>query len=804
MSGRAVDPARARIVLVGTYAYSDPALPDVPVIANNVADLAKALTDPELGGFDPAHCVVAPPRAGVEQVGDLLVQAAAEAEDLLLFYYSGHGLLGPLRRELYLTLAGTRPDRLAFTALAFDAVRDACLESRARSRVVILDSCFSGRAIGQALAGDGEVVANQLEVAGTYTLTSAPANRTAVVLPGEEHTAFTERLLRLLRGGSAEAGAVLTLGDIYRHLRGQLGAEGLPLPQQRGTETADLLGLVRNRYVGGAGGVGVAGDVGVEQVASGQGAESQVLSDPVVVVGPAPGSAAVSGETVVLTRERARRLVDEAMRAVPGSYAEHSKAYMRCKIAGAVAGVDPEIAEQVADANEQLVLAASDAEARAKALTEIVKATVGSDLRRAERAAVAIPNPQVKAEELARVVKAMARSDPRRAEQLAMEISDERHRARALVEVLRVVAGRDSEAAGRLAHEAERAAVAIEKPARKAEALAGIVGGLAGCDPQRAERLIEEARIVALSISGKYYSSRALEEVVKGVAGSNPERAESIALDISDKFTRTSALAVIAMAVAGSDPGRAEWLAEAVWKNGGDKELRALRLAEIAQALAGRDPEAAGRVAGMAERAAMAILRSQNRVPILLRLVQILADSQPQMAGRLAGVAESGSPAIYRASDIAVSLVGSDLQRAERAALMMKNLENKSAALVKIVMVVAESDSRHAEELALAIPGEMHKAHALAEVARVVAGSDRQRAELLVDRAERAALKAASGWQRARGLALVARAVVGSDPGRAAGLADLAERAVLEGDGGALRVDGVVMILGVLGWGEAE
>lgn len=248
MSGRPVDPTRSRIVLVGIPTYQDPRLPDVPEIANNIADLAELLTDPQLGGFDTAHCLVPPPDSGIAEVGDLLVQAAAEAEDLLMFYYSGHGLVGGRNHELYLSFAGTRPDRIGFTALPFAAVRDAFQESGAASRVVILDSCFSGRAIGNTLSASGEDVLGQVEVAGTYTLTSAPANRTAIVLPSERHTAFTGRLLRLLRDGSSQAGKMLSLGDIYRHLQTRLRAEGLPAPQQCGTETADLLGLVRNRF----------------------------------------------------------------------------------------------------------------------------------------------------------------------------------------------------------------------------------------------------------------------------------------------------------------------------------------------------------------------------------------------------------------------------------------------------------------------------------------------------------------------------------------------------------------------------
>src|SRR5690242_617576 len=133
MNVRRVDPARSRIVLVGVDAYTDSSIPDEPAIANNITDFAAVLTDPALGGFDPEHLLVAPPGAGVDQVGNLLVAAAAEAEDLLLFYYAGHGFPTSRRAELHLSLAGTRVDQLAFTALPFDAVRDAFLDSGAGS-----------------------------------------------------------------------------------------------------------------------------------------------------------------------------------------------------------------------------------------------------------------------------------------------------------------------------------------------------------------------------------------------------------------------------------------------------------------------------------------------------------------------------------------------------------------------------------------------------------------------------------------------------------------------------------------------
>ncbi|MBR7837753.1 hypothetical protein KDL01_31035 [Actinospica durhamensis] len=163
---RAVDPARSRIVLVGSPFYDDPSLTDVPQVARNLADLAEVFSDPALGGFPAEHCLTADPGTSVEQVGDLLVRAAAEAEDLLLFYFAGHGLIGP-RNELYLCLRSTRWRNPAFSALRFETVRDAFLEhSHIKNRAVILDCCFSGRASG-ILSGPGaDAVAEGLEITG--------------------------------------------------------------------------------------------------------------------------------------------------------------------------------------------------------------------------------------------------------------------------------------------------------------------------------------------------------------------------------------------------------------------------------------------------------------------------------------------------------------------------------------------------------------------------------------------------------------------------------------------------------------
>ncbi|GAA3449710.1 caspase, EACC1-associated type [Dactylosporangium matsuzakiense] len=240
---RLPDPARSRLVLIGTGAYRSADLPDVPVIATNIRDMQAALTC-----IKPEHRVVVPPHANAELVGELLTTAAREAHDTLIVYYAGHGLLSPRGLELYLTLAGTEPARLAFSALRFEAVREAFLDSPARNRIAILDCCYSGRAIGTPLAAAGHEVLGQLVVEGSYILTSSPGTRTSVVLPGEPHTAFTHRFLQLLSEGIPGGPELLTLRAIYHHLLQALARENLPPPQQSGTATADTLALATNRW----------------------------------------------------------------------------------------------------------------------------------------------------------------------------------------------------------------------------------------------------------------------------------------------------------------------------------------------------------------------------------------------------------------------------------------------------------------------------------------------------------------------------------------------------------------------------
>jgi uncharacterized caspase-like protein len=245
---RLPDPARSRVVLIGASTYADAEnLPELPAVRRSVADLREALTDPEFGIVPPENCTVLLDHEAVPALARELLPVVEAAEDLLLVYFAGHGLKAGRRHTLYLGQFHTSFQAPQFGSLAFDTLRDAVLDSPATTKVIVLDCCLAGLALGEPMGEPGGALMSEVEVEGAYVMVSAPRNKAALILPGEERTAFTERLLRVLRSGVPGGPELLSVEGVYKRLRSVMSGEGLNLPDRRSSRTADEIALVRNR-----------------------------------------------------------------------------------------------------------------------------------------------------------------------------------------------------------------------------------------------------------------------------------------------------------------------------------------------------------------------------------------------------------------------------------------------------------------------------------------------------------------------------------------------------------------------------
>ncbi|MDG6107345.1 caspase family protein [Dactylosporangium aurantiacum] len=237
---------RSRAILIGSSTYSSRKLINIPAVTNNITALAAIFTDPLHGHLAHKNCEVVRNPANPVDLYRQIRETASSALDTLIIYFSGHGLVSS-KGELFLALKETDPSDLRHTAFTFEAVREILAECPAERRVVILDCCYSGRAIDSFMSDRDGAVAGQVHIEGTYTLTSSDGNRLSVAPKGAEFTAFSGELISTLRQGIQGGPELIRLSsDLYPVVRASLSAKGLPSPLQVGFQTIGSLALTKN------------------------------------------------------------------------------------------------------------------------------------------------------------------------------------------------------------------------------------------------------------------------------------------------------------------------------------------------------------------------------------------------------------------------------------------------------------------------------------------------------------------------------------------------------------------------------
>ncbi|MFI9030021.1 caspase domain-containing protein [Streptomyces sp. NPDC053560] len=236
-------PLDSRAVFIGTSAYDT--LPELPSVQNGLLDLCGALTS-QYGTFHPSNARTVLNPGSVTEALAPLEEAASEAADTLVLYLAGHGLLDSYDGELSLGMVSSRPG-VSYTALPYNWVRELIANSPARRRIVIMDCCFSGSVLHTMGAED---LAPASAIEGTYLITSTSPTARAMAPAGQQYTAFTGELLRILSAGIPGGPEVLDLDLIYQHLNGELARQGLPRPQRQDRNGLGRLGLALNPAAG--------------------------------------------------------------------------------------------------------------------------------------------------------------------------------------------------------------------------------------------------------------------------------------------------------------------------------------------------------------------------------------------------------------------------------------------------------------------------------------------------------------------------------------------------------------------------
>jgi hypothetical protein len=229
------------VALIGFAQYSH--APDLPAIVNNLNSLREFFVSADGWGMAAEHCHVIEDATTADDLIAPLNRAAAEARDTLFVYYAGHGILDEAL-EFSLSVPGSRLHE-PWTGVSYRWIRQAITRSRAKRRVAVLDSCFSGK-VHAAMGSPSQAVKAQTAAGGTVVLTSARDDRVALAPEGERYTAFTGELLTVLRRGIDGGSRLITVDQVYDQVKFALAIKGRPRPDRTGSDTCGKTVLAVN------------------------------------------------------------------------------------------------------------------------------------------------------------------------------------------------------------------------------------------------------------------------------------------------------------------------------------------------------------------------------------------------------------------------------------------------------------------------------------------------------------------------------------------------------------------------------
>ncbi|MFE2262609.1 caspase, EACC1-associated type [Streptomyces griseosporeus] len=227
-----IDFGRSRAILLGTsdYRAGFEGRRPMPAALRSLREMRRLLTGP--GEWPPARITTFKNKQGSGRLLQSITALLDDVEDVLLFYYVGHGqplVAGNGRFDLGLALTDTSEDaaQRALTSLRFRDLREQIEGSRARIKILVLDCCCAGIATRFAEPAshltDHADQATPVRGAGTYIWAACGHTQRTFFEDGPEGlTYFTKYLAEAVRAARAEQTLGATVANLHDDVRRRL------------------------------------------------------------------------------------------------------------------------------------------------------------------------------------------------------------------------------------------------------------------------------------------------------------------------------------------------------------------------------------------------------------------------------------------------------------------------------------------------------------------------------------------------------------------------------------------------------
>jgi len=221
----------AVVVGISRYAHSGSRFANLQYAAADAALFREFLAGPESGGFARDHVLcLLDEKATLQNLKRALFEFLAQAhkDDLVVIFFSGHGLPEPRSAQLFLLCHDSDPEHLASTAFPMYDVQTALSRFIKAERVLVYaDACHAG-----GLSGDGNAKGSSYNPVHQYFQQLAQARGRLIFTASQKgelsfesekygggHGAFTHFLVKGLRGGAdGDSNRLITAEEIGKYV----------------------------------------------------------------------------------------------------------------------------------------------------------------------------------------------------------------------------------------------------------------------------------------------------------------------------------------------------------------------------------------------------------------------------------------------------------------------------------------------------------------------------------------------------------------------------------------------------------
>ncbi len=228
----------AVVIGISRYAHGGKVFPELKYAARDAKAFTEFLRSERSGGFGPQRVLcLLNEQATAGQVRHALFEflAKAEKDDLVVIFFSGHGMPQTGTDNFFMLCHDTRPERIASTSFPMWDMDTALRRFvRAQRVVVFADACHAGAiSPGAGVRGDGDNPVHQylrqlaLAQAGRLIFTASEVRELSHESKkwGGGHGAFTHFLLKGLNGeADADKNYVVDVGEIVEYVRSKVAA----------------------------------------------------------------------------------------------------------------------------------------------------------------------------------------------------------------------------------------------------------------------------------------------------------------------------------------------------------------------------------------------------------------------------------------------------------------------------------------------------------------------------------------------------------------------------------------------------